>query len=323
MKRKLIVLFALIVGAFAYAEVSSSKLFVGVYDFATEASDLWKIYDAEFETVSPVEDFYSFTGGFVVKMLGYTRYNFTCEIEKQNDDFSVKLLNVTSVVCDKNGVKKSTSNTAKTPENVSVQYAAQMKDEIKKRIEKKSDAEAKDFLVSYLVDAKNNYNLGKRAGDFVNFLESNDLLIDEVITDTAILKKIAKNSAAGEFASFLYDYNLVENESIVNDTGIIAAVAKNSSNDLQFERYLTKTGLIGKQITLPIVYKSVDKNRMQMGGTTAYLVTAESASSIIFYATNNEDFIDYKTNKKMEITGTIKSIRHDGLTGVITLIMCE
>lgn len=323
MKRKLVILLAFLIGTCAFADVSTPKFFAGVYNFATEASDSWRIYDADFETINPVSDSYSFTGGFVVKFLGLTRYNFKCDIVKQGDDFSVKLSDVSSFVCDKNGIKKSTSSIAKTPENVAVQYAAQMKDEIKNRIDKITEEDARDFLVSYLLDENNSYSTGKNPGAFVDFLARNNLLNDEFLTNTSILIRIANNSATGDFASFLYDNKLTEKENVVNNTKVIAAVARNSSNELQFERYLTKTNLIGKKITLPIVFKKIDKSAALIGERSKYLVTAESASSVVFYATNNEDFIDYAPNKTTEITGTIKSIKSDGFTGVITIILVE
>ena len=75
-------------------------------------------------------------GGFVVKLITTSRYDFLCTVKGTGDDFSVTLSDMNSYSCDKNGNRAKNAKTMSTSANVANQYANQMKDEIKARISK-------------------------------------------------------------------------------------------------------------------------------------------------------------------------------------------
>lgn len=121
---------------------SSKKLIAGVYNFATESSVSCEIVEPNFTSVDPISEKFSFDGGFIIKnIIGLTRYDFTCSIVKQNDDFSVELTNMNSYACDKNGKIVKTGKKYTTGAKVAAQYAQQMKDEINARMSSWSDGE--------------------------------------------------------------------------------------------------------------------------------------------------------------------------------------
>lgn len=353
MKKLAALAFSLLMGCALFAQVSASKFFVGVYKFATEPSKDWEILDTDFRKADVLAQEYEFSGAFIVKMFGYTRYDFTCRVVNEGSDFSVNLSNVSSTVSDKNGKKKGSA--ASTPASVSSQYAKQMKDEITARIGSLSDSDCKDFIISYIENS--DFRLGNSKGAFISFLKDADLINDSrVIKNTRILSLIAKDSAdgefvkyltetkviqdkefitsktmmtliadnlaKGEFGNFLINNKFTEDEAVLCNTGILALVGKNSNNKLQFERYLTKTGLVGKKVTMPIVFSSVDKNIFGTG-KKKYMVIAEATSCMLSYFTNNEDFIDLSSGASTEITGIIDSIKFDENVRIITMDIIE
>lgn len=142
--KKLITLFAaLLTSAALFAGTPAKDLLAGVYDFATQESKTWKIYDGYFKSIDISEEEYVFTGSFIVKILiGNSRYDFTCTVKNGDDDFTVELSNMISYACDKKGNKLPNGDKYNTATNVASQYAAQMKDEIKNRIKSFADIEA-------------------------------------------------------------------------------------------------------------------------------------------------------------------------------------
>ncbi len=151
MKKFTALVVSLLIAGATFAQDAKS-LFTGVYDFATEKSDSWKIYDGTFTKIDFSENEYSFMGGFVVKLLTTSRYDFKCTVKGTGDDFSVTLSDMVSYSCDKNGIRAKKAKTASTSTRVANQYADQMKDEIKARISKLSgdQLEKKYFdIISY------------------------------------------------------------------------------------------------------------------------------------------------------------------------------
>lgn len=142
--KKLITLFAaLITSAALFAGTPAKDLLAGVYDFATQESSTWKIYDGYFKTIDVSSEEYVFTGSFIVKILvGNSRYDFTCTVKNGSDDFTVELSDMTSYACDKKGSKLPKGTINNTSANVASQYAAQMKDEINARIKGFKDIDA-------------------------------------------------------------------------------------------------------------------------------------------------------------------------------------
>ena len=125
-----------------FGQIDSKKLFVATNSFVTEASDDWKIYDGKFTSLDTINEEYTFDGGFIVKILvGSSRYDFTCTVKNEGDDFSVSISDMKSYACDKNGKIIKNGSIMNTSSRVAEQYAAQMKDEIKARMNEISDAE--------------------------------------------------------------------------------------------------------------------------------------------------------------------------------------
>lgn len=135
MKKTLLIIVALFVNAALFAGTPAKDFLAGVYDFATKESSTWKIYDGNFCSIDTTAEEYVFTGGFVVKLLGTSRYDFVCKVSNNENDFTVELSDVVSYACDKSGNKLGTAKVMKTSANVVNQYAAQMKTEIISRIE--------------------------------------------------------------------------------------------------------------------------------------------------------------------------------------------
>lgn len=157
---------------------SNKKLIAGVHNFVTESSDSWEIVEPNFSSVDPISEKFNFDGGFIIKnIIGLIRYDFTCSIVKQNDDFSVELTNMNSYACDKNGKILKTGKKYVTGAKVAAQYAQQMKDEINARMTSWSDEE----------------------------YEAN---LNKAITSPLILGSIANNSAL-LFKKFIKDYEVI------------------------------------------------------------------------------------------------------------------
>ena len=78
-----------------FGQIDSKKLFLATNSFVTEESDDWKIYDGKFTVMDTINEEYTFDGGFVVKILvGSSRYDFTCTVKNEGDDFIETLISV-------------------------------------------------------------------------------------------------------------------------------------------------------------------------------------------------------------------------------------
>ncbi|MCR4714946.1 MAG: hypothetical protein K5751_11295 [Treponemataceae bacterium] len=154
------------------------KLISGVYNFATEKSDSWTIYDPYFVSIDVTNEKYVFTASFVVgNIVGLTRYDFTCTVTKQGDDFKIDLTDMSSYACDKDLKKVKSGSSYETSEKVAVEYAKQMKAEILLRIANWSDDEYTQNL-------------------------------NKAVTSPIILNCIANNSAL-VFKKFISDYEII------------------------------------------------------------------------------------------------------------------
>jgi hypothetical protein len=157
---------------------SNKKLIVGVYDFATESSDSWTVYEPSFKSIDPINEKYVFTACFVIKnIVGLTRYDFTCNIAKVNEDFSVELTDMSSFACDKNLKIVKNGSVYKTSAKVAREYAKQIKDEINKRMNSWSDA---DY----------------------------EIKLNSTVTSPLVLGCVANNSAL-VFKKFVKDYEII------------------------------------------------------------------------------------------------------------------
>lgn len=142
MKKILVVLIATIFVTSVFAQANSKKLIAGVYDFATVESSDWTIIEPTFKSVDPIAEKFVFTASFAVKaILGLNRYDFTCTVAKENDDFSVELTDMCSYACDKNYKIVKKGSKYNTSARVAGEYAKQIKDEISKRMTNWSDEE--------------------------------------------------------------------------------------------------------------------------------------------------------------------------------------
>ena len=293
MKKLITFVATLLLTGMVFAEQTPFKLFTGAYKFATEASDSWKIYDANFISVYPTTPRLYFTGAFVSKtIVGYTRYDFSCTVTKNEDDFSVELRNVTSVQSDKNGKTMFANNTKTAPKAVIAQYEKQMKEEIINRMNSLSDEECKNFFISYLMDEKNISNIS------------------------------FSDSSTENFANFLIENKFTEDDKYLTNPTLISYVALSSNNKLQFERYISKTGLIGKEISLSAFYSSIEKNTF-LKTSKDYNVYLQTKAAIITFATNNDEYIDLKEGAKIEIKGIIDSINYDERTEILSIIVID
>jgi len=181
MKKLLSLVCLLVLGSVLFAQNASKKLLAGVYNFATEASDDWRIVNPLFSKINPINDEYVFDGSFIVKIrIGYMRYDFTCSIAQEADDFSVKLENVHSYGCNKDGIKPDSGKVYNTTTKVAAEYAQQMKTEIQKRMNNWSDEEYSKML-------------------------------DTALTSPLVLNFVAGNSAL-VFKKFLADYEIIGKE---------------------------------------------------------------------------------------------------------------
>lgn len=328
--KKLFASFAILLLSSVIFAQTTSQLFTATYKFATEKSDAWEVRNASFKTIDLLSEQYVFTGSFAVKLIGMTRYDFTCSVVCNGNDFSVTLSNVSSIPCDKNWVGSKSVSPAKTPDKVSIQYAAQMKTEIQNRLKNISESDGNAFVKSCITNRNmldimyGSFSLTK--GKFVQILSKYKLLEDEeIITNQDILLLVARNSDAGDFARFLQENNLINRDEIVTNTKIISAVAANSTNDLQFERFLTNAGLIGKKVTLKIDYKNIETKSWMFNELSnyKYIVSGEAPSAFISLGTNDEKYIDYKEGKEIEITGTIAKISNPDNFGVLFISIAE
>lgn len=206
MKKLLLVFATLLINAALFAGTPAKDFLTGVYDFATKESSTWKIYDGNFCSIDTTAEEYVFTGGFVVKLLTSSRYDFVCTVTNNDNDFTVELTDVVSYACDKNGKKLGSSKASKTSANVANQYAAQMKTEISSRIEA--------FQKSGTIDTE--YTKIVTNPSFVN-------VISKSMSDLA-MKKFVEENINGKDVNF--DVKLVSVEENVNPiTGKTEALA--------------------------------------------------------------------------------------------------
>lgn len=178
MKKLMVLVLSLLMTGSLFAQGVSRKLISGVYNFATEKSDTWAIYEPTFTSVDPVANVFVFKGSFVVKaLIGLSRYDFTCTIVEKNEDFDVTLTDMCSYACDKNLQIVKKGSKYKTSDKVAGEYAKQIKDEILNRMTSWSDDEY-------------------------------ELMLNNAITSPIILNCVANNSAL-VFKKYLKDYEII------------------------------------------------------------------------------------------------------------------
>ena len=102
MKRILAVLLGALLSVSAFAQTESRKLIAGVYDFVTVKSKDWNIIEPDFQFIDSVTEKIVFTASFVEKgFLGSSKYDFTCTVARESNDFNIEITELTSLVCDK------------------------------------------------------------------------------------------------------------------------------------------------------------------------------------------------------------------------------
>lgn len=184
MKKMIVLIATLLMSGVLFAQ-SNKKLIAGVYDFASVPSETWTIYEPTFKTVDPINEKYIFTASFVIKLLvGLSRYDFTCTIAKENEDFSVELTDMRSYACDKNLKIVKKGSVYKTSTKVAAEYAKQIKDEIKNRMDSWTEEEYNQKL-------------------------------NTAVTAPMILGSVAKNSGL-VFKKFISDYEVIGRPITVN-----------------------------------------------------------------------------------------------------------
>ncbi|MCR4733812.1 MAG: hypothetical protein K5829_02255 [Treponema sp.] len=142
MKKFTAIVVSLLMACALFAQSGSKKLISGVYNFATEESDSWTIYEPVFKSVDPIAEKFVFKGAFIIKaLIGTSKYDFTCTIAKQNEDFNVSLTDMCFYACDKNLKILRTGKKYKVGDKLANEYAKQMKEEILKRMSNWSDEE--------------------------------------------------------------------------------------------------------------------------------------------------------------------------------------
>lgn len=177
MKKLMAFVASLFVAASVFAQ-SGRNLLAGVYNFATESSKTWTIYDANFTSIDTIAEKYVFDASFVIKIaIGLSRYDFTCTVAKDGDDFTVDLTNMESYAVDKNLKIVKSGSKYPSSNRVASEYAKQMKTEIQTRMKSWKDAEYQANL-------------------------------DKAVTSPAVLNCVAKNSAL-VFKKFLKDYEII------------------------------------------------------------------------------------------------------------------
>lgn len=134
MKKVIVALCSMLLSFGLFAQ-ANRKLISAVYDFATVPSEAWTLYETNFTTIDPVADKYSFTGAFVIKnIIGLAKYDFTCDIVKDGEDFNVQLSNMRTYACDRNLKIVPKGSVYKVENRVSNEYSKRMKTEISTRL---------------------------------------------------------------------------------------------------------------------------------------------------------------------------------------------
>lgn len=147
MKRLFAVLFTALVSLSAFAQVGSKKLIAGVYDFLTADSKKWYVVEPDIQFIDPVLEKIVFTGSFVEFSLGFfEKYDFTCIVVRQGDDFSLEITDLTSLLHGLDMKPRPKAELLTWPKRTREKYAKKMKEEISKRMKGWSEAEYEQKL---------------------------------------------------------------------------------------------------------------------------------------------------------------------------------
>ena len=226
MKKIISSLMALIAGTVMFAASPAKDFLLGTYDFATVPSKTWEILDGTFTSIDTLSEEYTFLGGFKVKgLIGFTRYDFKCTVKNGSDDFSVELSDMCSYPINKKGEKLTNANLMTTSTNVASQYAAQMKTEIKDRIEKFQNNGKIDEEYTKLVTSP----------AFIN-------VISKSMSDLA-MKKFVEENINGKNVSFEVTINSVdENKNPI--TGEICPLQYKAKGSVQVIKDFSIGGIV-------------------------------------------------------------------------------
>ena len=186
-----------------FGQVDSKKLLTATHSFVTEQSEDWNIVDGKFSRIDTMGEEYTFSGGFIVKILvGSSRYDFTCTVKNDGDDFTVTIPEMQSYACDKNGKIIKNGTIMKTSSKVAEQYAAQMKDEITKRMNDISDVETSYTKV--VTQPEFLYILTQSMSELAvkKFVEKN--VNGKTVEVELVLNSIDENTVLGEIQDLSY-----------------------------------------------------------------------------------------------------------------------
>lgn len=178
--KKIVAFFCSIFLTFGLFAQANRKLISAVYDFATVPSETWTLYETNFNSIDPIGDKYSFTGAFVIKnIIGLAKYDFTCNITKEGEDFNVQLTNMSTYACDRNLKIVSKGSVYKVSSRVADEYAKQMKTEIISRLSSWSEEQYNEKLDTALTSPVVLYSMAN----------SSALLFKKFINDNQIVGK--------------------------------------------------------------------------------------------------------------------------------------
>lgn len=204
------------------AEIPYGKsLLAGVYNFVTEKSDTWAIYDARFISIDPISEKYTFSGSFIVKLSdsSFLRYDFaSCTVQKNENTFDVTFGQMGRYPCSEDGKRityksdlaSSLNQTAKLFDSITGAdkisapeidgYAKQIKNEILMRMSNWSDSEYETALNKAVTSP---IILGAVAQNsdlvFTKFISDN-----EVIGRTASYEVITTNVTSNSTKEYKY-----------------------------------------------------------------------------------------------------------------------
>lgn len=134
------------------------SLLTGVYNFATQKSKTWEVYDPVFVSINAIADNYVFTGSFLTKqqLLFSTfidRYDFTCTVERSGNELNVTLSDTIRYSSDGSRLSKfgyDSGKYEKVPTETAAIYASQIKNEILSRMYSWSDESYGNILSTTL-----------------------------------------------------------------------------------------------------------------------------------------------------------------------------
>ncbi|MCR5620556.1 MAG: hypothetical protein K6G18_01750 [Treponema sp.] len=274
MKRILAVLLGALVSVSALAQTDSRKLIAGVYDFATVASKEWNIMNPSFKAIDPAKEKIVFKGSFLEKGLPglYDKYDFTCTVAREADDFSVLVTELSSVVVTKNMNRSKNSKRLTWSDATAAKYAPKMKAEISKRMASWTDAEYEQKL-------------------------------NEAVTSPMLLGGIGSGNALA-FKKFIKDYDVIGRHVSVK---IYVTGVDEAPYNIKGYEYCVNGKVLRETWIEEHTENLIDMEGYEYTDVTVY-TNNDDVISLPASKTSILSFADLSSNPVYEVNGTIKDV---------------